>query len=348
MTALAGVFLAFSMSLLLAFDAVATKKGKPPTKGKVTEITKEVVKVEVNTVVQEIPVNEVRDIQYEEDTLDIKTARVLMRNGEFDEALQKLNAINVAELPRDPFMKDDVDFYKAVCTARLALGGAGDKTAAAKIVGGFLSTHPNSYHYYDAVELFGDMQVSLSDFPKASTAYGVLAKAPWPEYKLRATVLEGRALQGQPGKAADALTKFESVLADSASGPLADEQKLHASLGKAVAMAQTGKPADGIKILEGIIEKGNPQTDSLLFARAYNAMGACYRADKDNKEAVKNAQLAYLHVDLLFSQDPEQHAEALYYLVQLWNAANYPERADRCKSILNEKYAGSRWAPKGM
>lgn len=344
--AVAGLFFTFSVSLLLAFDTVATKKGKVPIKGRVTEMTKELVKVEVNGVGQEVPVNDVRDIQYEEDGLEVKTARASMRSGEFADALGSLNKIAIDQLPREPYLKDDVDYYKAVCTARLALGGSGDKKAAAALIGGFISTHPNSYHYYEAVELFGDMQVSLGEYAKATTAYGVLAKAPWPEYKLRATVLEGRALLSQQGKAAEALAKFEEVLSAGGGGPLVDEQKLHASLGKAVALSQTGKPTDGIKLLEGIIEKANPSTDGALLARTYNALGACYRANTADKEAVKAAQLAYLHTHLLFSQDPEQHAEALFYLAQLWEQTSNPERANACRQILADRYAGSRWAPK--
>ena len=51
-------------------------------------------------------------------------------------------------------------------------------------------------------------------------------------------------------------------------------------MGKAVCLAETGKVAEGIAMLQELINKNDPQ-DSLPFGRIYNALGRCYV--KENK-----------------------------------------------------------------
>lgn len=320
-----------------AIDTINFKNAKTqPVRGEVESITATVVTLGG----REIGVNEIRDISFELDPPELKAARLSVRGGQLEDALSKLNELKVAELPSDP-VRDDVEYYKAYCLAKLALGGSGDKTAARTLVTLFIQNRKTSYHFFDAAELYGDLSVSMGEYDKAVAAYGNVAKAPWPDYQLRATVLEGRALQAQ-NKPAEALAKFEIVLKSTQAGPLVDDQKTLATIGKAACLGESGQPAEGIALIEGLIEKSDPR-DAALFGRAYNALGACYRSDKNNKEAVKSAILAYLHVDLLFAQDPEAHAEALYYLGQLWDQAQFPERGQKCRNLLQQRYPGSRW-----
>jgi hypothetical protein len=54
--------------------------------------------------------------------------------------------------------------------------------------------------------------------------------------------------------------------------------------------------------------------------------------------------MAYLHTDLLFSAYPEQHAEALAALSELWRDADKGDRAAQAAATLKDRYPGSRWA----
>ena len=96
---------------------------------------------------------------------------------------------------------------------------------------------------------------------------------------------------------------------------------------------------EGVALLQDIINKNDPQ-DAPLFARTYNALGRCYL--KLNKP--KDALLAFLHTDVLFSGDAEAHAEALYHLSKLWSDMNKSDRAVAARTTLRERYAGSIWA----
>lgn len=77
-----------------------------------------------------------------------------------------------------------------------------------------------------------------------------------------------------------------------------------------------------------------------LQARAYNNLGNSY----EQAGRTKDALLAYLHVDVLYSTVPDAHAEALSHLATLWDSVGQSNRAREAKQMLTDKYGGSRWA----
>jgi tetratricopeptide (TPR) repeat protein len=143
------------------------------------------------------------------------------------------------------------------------------------------------------------------------------------------------------GKNAEAMAKFDEVLASPATGKEADAQKLAATLGKAQAQAAGGDTEPAIKAVEDVIAKAAPE-ERELHARAYNALGNCYAKAGKKKEAL----MAFLHVDLLYSGNKEQHAEALANLIPLWNDEKRPDRANTARNTLKEQYPSSPWTPK--
>jgi tetratricopeptide (TPR) repeat protein len=141
---------------------------------------------------------------------------------------------------------------------------------------------------------------------------------------------------------AEALAKFDGVLAASQDDARAREQKLLATLGRAVCLAGTGKADEGIALATKIIDENNSQEKPVLFAKAYNALGTCFLKAEKRQDAL----LAFLHVDLLFNQDPDAHAESLYHLSSLWKDMNKSERVLKARSLLESRYSGSPWANK--
>ena len=125
------------------------------------------------------------------------------------------------------------------------------------------------------------------------------------------------------------------------SGKEAEQAKLAASLGKASALAGAGKTDEAVKLIDEIIAKADPENQE-LHARAYDELGNCYRAAGKKKDAI----IAFLHVDLLYSRFPEQHAEALANLAALFAEDGKAERAAAARATLKEKYPTSNWAAK--
>jgi len=110
---------------------------------------------------------------------------------------------------------------------------------------------------------------------------------------------------------------------------------------KAAAQVGGGNSDEAIKSVEAIIAKADPENVE-LHARAYNILGNAYRRAGKKKEAL----LAFLHVDLLYSKFPDQHAEALANLATLWAEVDKADRAAQARGVLKEKYPDSVWAAK--
>ncbi len=268
----------------------------------------------------------------------LTSAHASIASGQLEDAQEKLGKIDLGDVQRD-IVVDEVKYYIAYCTAKLALAGSGDKAAAVNAMRPF-AENTGTYHYYEANEITGDLALGIGRADVAANYYKNVGSAPWPEFKVKAAVLEANALLAQENYK-DAGAKYQMVIGANLNTPLATRQKELATLGKAKCLAHLGKPADGISDCEKIIANSDSR-DGELFARAYNALGACHNA-ADNK---KDALLAYLHVDLLFYQDPAQHAEALYHLIDLWKENNMADRAIKARQLLKTRYPGSVWSAK--
>ena len=225
----------------------------------------------------------------------------------------------------------------AVPVAKKAMTEGGDKTAAATAMLTFARNNPNNYHFYESAEVLGDLAVSSAKFAEAAKFYGPLENAPWGDYQMRAKNAVGRALLEQKDYQT-ALSKFEEAAAIDLATPEAVREKTFALIGKAQCQAELGKPDEGITLLQDLIAKNDP-ADQFLFARIYNALGRCYL--KANKP--KDARDAFLFTDILFTADPDAHAEALYHLSKLWTDLNKSDRAVAARNTLRERYPGSIW-----
>ena len=313
----------------LAIDTVKTKNSS--VLGNVTKMSALEVTTEVNGAEKKTPVNQIEVIYYENEPTMLKTARSALAAGRYKDALAVLEKIDASNVSREE-IKQDIAFYKALCAARLALAGSGDVKEAGSQLVGFVNRNPNNYHYFEACEVVGDLLVAAGSYANAETFYGYLAKAPWPDYKMRSGVAIGRA-QLAGGKAADAMKSFEAVLAIQAQGEAADTYRLAATLGKARCLAEDKKADEAVKLIQGVIDRANPE-ESDLQAAAYNALGVALRKAGRAKEAL----LAFLHVDVLYFATPAYHIEALQNLNELWLEVQKPDRAAKAARTLRDRY----------
>lgn len=330
------LFLALSGSAARAqFDRVFLAKGAP-NQGIITEMGRDKIVLDMSGVGREFPVNEIVRISYADEPTELNNARTAVAQRNYNAALTELRKLDAAPPARD-VIKQDVDYFKALCQAKLAMTEGGDKAAATAAMRAFATSAPQNFHFYDVAETLGDLAVASGNYADAARFYGPIAGAPWGDYKMRGNNAIGRALSAEK-KYAEAQTSFEAVLANELATPEAAQQKLLATVGKSLCLAETGKADQGIAALQDIIAKNDPQ-DVNLFARTYNALGRCYL--KQNKP--KDALLAFLHTDMLFYAEPDAHAEALFYLSSLWNDVNKADRAVTARSTLQQRYAGSVW-----
>ncbi len=320
----------------LGIDTLKRTGGKTLA-GEITAMSSHEVTLKSRGASKKVPVNQIVSISLEGSPSSLTLARLAATNGRFEDALKALEKIKPDEAKRD-YVKQDIAFYKAYCTAQLALSGNGEVQAAGKMLNAFVKAYPKNYHWLKANEVVGDLLVANKSFAAAAGFYDKLAKAPWPDYQMKAQVAIGRARLAE-GNWGDALRAFDSVLATKATGAAAETQKMFARLGKARCLALQNKSDEAVKLVEEIILAADPAQTRLL-ARAYNALGTALRKAKKPNDAL----LAFLHVDVLYFSSPEDHAEALANLAELWNEVHKPQRAVQARQTLMQRYKNSRWA----
>ena len=321
-----------------ALDSVKTAKATLP--GRIVDATPMTIDLEqgASGKVRRIPVNQIQTVFYEGEPVELKTAKIHVLSGHYAEALAALERIQ--ENVDEPAIRQDIEFHKALCAAKMALAGSGAITDAGRMMKAFADANPESYHYFEASETVGDLLVAVGQYALAAEYYGRLDKAPWPDYKMRAGVAAGRALLAQ-GKIDEAQTAFDRVIAIEADDSRSQQQRTLAKLGKAGALVATKRPDEAIPMVEEILKVADPENGPVL-ARAYNVLGTAQRQAGRPKEAL----LAFLHVDLLYPSAPDAHAEALANLAELWEQVQKPERARRTRETLDEQYPDSPWAKK--
>jgi tetratricopeptide (TPR) repeat protein len=308
-------------------------------RGSVTAADRDEITLDVRGTPRKIPTNTVQRIVFGSAPSALRQAHEALGDGQFANALDSLTKIEPAQLS-EARVAEDLAFQSAYCKAMLGAEAPGGTADAAKDMLDFVKKYPTSFHFYRAVEILGDLAMHLGSYDRAATYYAQLARAPWQEYKLKAAVLEAGALQAQgPEKYAEALQRYDVVARASLRGPEAERQKQFALAGKAACEAELGNTDAARKAAEQIIQENDPN-DVELFARAYNALGASYRKTNNPRDAI----LAYLHVDLLCHRARDAHAEALYYLSQLWNEVGKADRATEARNTLKSRYGGTTWA----
>jgi tetratricopeptide (TPR) repeat protein len=308
-----------------------------PAPGTVTDMSADKVMLETPTGTRTFETNEITRITYGEEPREMAKIRDNLRDANYEAALSDLKSLDPASVNREA-VRQEIIYLRAMCEARIALASGGKREEALNNLQNFFKGNAGFYRFYEGAELLGDLASAMGDYGQAVRFYTALGKAPWPDYKLRANVLEARALAAQ-GKFAEAQERYEAVIGNPESSADANRQKMLATVGKAVCLNQGGKTDEAQKILEDLI-KNNDSKDSRLFGRAYNALGACYLRAKRPKEAL----IQYLHVHLMFYGEPDTHAEALHHLVKLWTEMQKSDRAIEMRAILVEQYGGSVWA----
>jgi len=322
------------------FDTVRVDGGKASVSGNILSVSRDEIVVGKGAGgarKESVPVNRVYRVTFAGEPTELSRARVNVYNGAYENALEELNEIDTSSVDREE-VQTDIEYYKVYSKAKLALLGEGDVRRASDELLSFFRKNSSSFHFYEGAELLGDLAVAAGDYATATKYFATLEKAEWADFQIRGKVLIGRALQKQDQHQA-AVSKFEEALNIPSDAPEAESQKLAATLGKAVSLTEAGQVEQAVKMVEEVIKAADPENKD-LHARAYNALGACHRKAGEVKPAV----LAYLHVDLLYNSLPDEHAEALYYLNQLFNRQGQEDRAREALALLRDRYANTRWA----
>lgn len=330
--------LLYSIAVVAADDRVFQTSGAAIT-GEVQSLDKDKVVIVTRGKDQSVPTIEVSRIVFDGEPNDLSRAKELAANAQWSEADAQLKTVNTGNLKGENVQQDYL-YYRGLTNVRLALASGANAAAGASQLVSYAKTNPNSYHFYELCEALGDAAAALGSLNDAVKYYTAIGTAPFPAYKLKSSYLVGTALLGA-GQAEQAAAEFDKVLAAVATEPEAQRYQKLARVAKIRASVVAGQADAAVEQLLQLVNESD-SADALLYSEIYNALGEAHRKLDQNSEAA----LAYLHTDLLFPSDPENHAEALYNLSQLWESVGQPSRATDAKSRLQQQYPGSSWAKK--
>ncbi len=330
------------MSILTASNATAADTiyqydGSSPLLGDISGYTKTELTLKRGASDVKIPANEIERVRWEGEPPQLNIARNQEQNGNYAAALEEYKK---AESSASPNLKKSLQYMTARATARSAKSNPAVLDNAIKLLDDFVKANGDHFSYYPAMKLLGESYLAKKDYVAANSAFGTVERSPWKDYQMDAKNMKARVLLAQ-GNTKGALAAFETVAKMDGKTPSELASKHAAQLGSAICLEKDGKPQDAIKVLDEIIKNVSSQQSSLL-AEAYLKKGDCYQALGESKEAL----IAYLHVDVLFSSEPAVHAEALYNLSTLWGKVQKPERGAEARAVLQQQYPDSEWTQK--
>jgi tetratricopeptide (TPR) repeat protein len=330
---LAGCWLLGANPASAQLDRLYPQDSNSPETGTVIQTTRDSITFKIGANSKNYLPGEVRKILFQGDPAELTRGRQFALDNQYEEALAELKKINIGGLPRD-VIKAEAQFFIVWCEAKLALEGRGDKKTAITAALDFAKNNQDSWHFYEVAKLLGDLALAIKNHAQALKYYGSLRNAPSAETKIESVYLTGLVQLAQ-GNGKEAMVEFDKVAGVAVANTRVARMQTLAKAGKAVALAKQGDGEAGLKLVDSLIAELNP-TDVEMAARIYNAQGASYEALDDREGAI----IAYLHTHLMFSSQPDAHAESLVRLVELWPKVGKPERAAEARQELQQRYPG--------
>jgi tetratricopeptide (TPR) repeat protein len=328
--ALATVTLAAADEVVLVPGATVKQAVGGRVRGSVQSesATEVVVRLGANTIT--VPADQVASIHYTDGAPPSMTlAESNETGGQLAKAVE-LYKKSAGEATK-PLVKQAAEYKVAEVTADLAMADPGKASEAVALLEGFLRNYPTSRQGASAWESLARIQLQRGDFAQADKAIAALAKLP--AGADRAAVLRAKVF-ARKGDHAAAVAELDRQIKAAPAGSVRGRE---ARLARAESLAALKKFAEAEAEVHDVI-KAMPAEDAAQSA-AYNTLGDCLRAAGRPKDAL----FAYLHTDLLFDKDKEQHPRALARIAQLWRELKRDDRADEVMQRLRQAYPQSPW-----
>lgn len=310
--------------------------------GEISDTSREEVTIRTGLRRQEkkVPAGEITRVEWKNEPPGLNLHRTAEQAGRLEDALKGYQDA-LANVGGDQSnLRADLEFLIARVKSELALGDPSQLDDAIQTLENFRKQHANSFRYYETLMLLGDLYLAKEDFSNAEAVFSLLGEASSEDYKLASQVASGR-IELVRGNIPAAVQKFDGVIQAPADTPAEKSRQQQARLGKATALQRQNQNAEAAKVLDEVIEQ-TPPDDTGTLAEAYVRKGDTLLAAGKLKEAV----LAYLHVDVLFPGEQSLHAEALYHLAELGSALGDPQLTADASGQLESKYANTEWAKK--
>lgn len=291
--------------------------------------TEVVVTLGTNTVT--VPTDQIVSIRYDGQSASYQLGETREAAGQLPEAAEFYRKA-AAETATRPFPHQAALFREAKVLGDLAMVEPDQVKQARDKLNQFIRLYPGGRHIAAAREALARLQINSGDFAGAEATIAALGKMP--RGGERAAVLRTRVLARQ-GKHAEAIAELDRLIASSTKG---SERQRAAKLAKAESLAAMKKFGEAEVLAREVILE-NPPEDADSQAPAYNTLGDCLRAANRPKDAL----IAYLHTDMLFNKDKEEHPRALHGIATVFRQLKQDARAEEYAQRLKQEYPRSLW-----
>jgi tetratricopeptide (TPR) repeat protein len=204
----------------------------------------------------------------------------------------------------------------------------------------FKSKNADSWQIGSALQLLGRLQLDAKDYDGAKATYVELSQASVLDDLKQEAQLQVIYVSIRAGKTAEAQSALTAALQ---SFPKESKHAVKARVLQAELQLVAKKYDEATKLLRQVTKD---TTDKELKALAYNSLGVCLFEQQD----YKGARWEFLWVDVVYNQDKNEHAKALYYLWKVFGELGDAEKSQDCREqLLNERaFAGTEWRAKAQ
>jgi tetratricopeptide (TPR) repeat protein len=300
-------------------------------RGQVTAESPTEVVVQLGATTTNVPTDQIASIRYDGQSASFPLAESRENGGQLAEAAELFKKA-AAESESKPFLHQAALFREAQVLTELAMIEPDRMKEAKDKLAKFVQSYASGRHIVPARACQARLQLFANDFAGAEATIAALEKLP--RAGEQAAVLRTKIL-GKQGKHDAAIAELDRLIA---TYPKGSERLRAAQLAKAESLAGMKKYKEAEGLLRDVI-LATPPEDAAAQAPAYNTLGDCLRAANRPKDAL----LAYLHTDLLYSKDKEEHPRALHHIAALFRLLKQDGRADEFSQRLKQDYPRSPW-----
>ncbi len=275
-------------------------------------------------------------VRFDQEPLQLSQARSNERTA-LDTAIEKYKAVQGEYNGADKRLVTELKFLIARAEVKLAMADPTQTESALTSIRTFRSSEKANFRYLEATLLEAMLTAASGNPDAAKVLLQEIRTSPVPGFQLQAGVQLGRLLLNA-GDASGALAAFDEVVQQSTDASMKSAH-FDGLLGRALCFQKQDKTTEALAVIDEVLAKVS-ESDTRVLAEAYLHKGECLRQQNQAKAAL----MAYLHVDVLYSSEPAEHAQSLYFLSELWGPAGHQDRADEAASRLREKYPNSPWA----
>lgn len=277
---------------------------------------------------KKIAATDVIDVEYSVPILvkqDLLRAVRLEGEGKPAESIEQYQKV-LAKVTDEP-AKRHLEFKIAGLTARLAAADDQQLKPAVDALLKFKSAHPGGWQVAHLPKLLIPLQLKADDLDGAQKTLAEIAALPKvpKDLQVECNVMLANVLvtAKKYGEAEKRLQRLINEL------PADDPQRQRLQISLAECLAAGKKVPEAEKMLQAVVAKASSPD---VKAAAYNTLGDCFQQAGENRKAMWN----YLFVHVLYHQNKEEHARALYNLYKVFKELKDDKKAEECRETLEK------------